>query len=141
MRARRELNHSREREIDLDQGGFMHSFFAALLLVVSSIVFTVHSASAQPLSGTNHCAEYETREPRYLEAIRAVAAHAMYGFEEMCTLPTIWDIEAQPDRVVTRDGDVIPHITVQLHREFDSCLYKVRDADKVITSSRCYSGF
>ncbi len=119
----------------------MRLFLSAMLVAVSAFLFLVQPASAQPTAGTNHCTEYETREPRYIAAIRAVADYAMYGFEEMCTLPTIWDIEAQPDRVVTREGDVIPHITVQLHREFDSCLYKVRDSDKAITSSRCYSGF
>lgn len=92
-------------------------------------------------AATNHCDEYYSRDPRLIEAIKAVANHTMRSFDELCTLPGLLDIEAQPDRVITRAGDVIPHVTVQLHREYDSCLYKVRDSDKEITSARCYSGF
>lgn len=92
-------------------------------------------------AANNHCDKYWSRDPRYIEAIKAVAAHTMRDFEELCTLPGLLDIEAQPDRVITRAGDVIPHVSVQLHRDYDSCMYKVRDADKEITSAHCYSGF
>ncbi len=103
-----------------------------------ALVFAAGFAQAAPV---NHCADYADREPRYLEAIRAVAEYTMRSFDELCTLPGVLDIEAQPDRVIERDGTVVPHITVQLHRDYDSCLYKVRDRDKAITSARCYSGF
>lgn len=111
---------------------------AVLLL---ALVFAAGIAQASSSNPVNHCADYADREPRYLEAIRAVAEYTMRTFEELCVLPGVLDIEAQPDRVIERDGTIIPHITVQLHRETDSCLYKVRDSDKVITSARCYSGF
>ena len=106
------------------------------ILLAISLFLSVSSAFA-----VNHCDDYTAREPKYLEAIRAVAAWTERSFEELCNLPGVLDIEAQPSRVITREGEVIPHVTVQLHRDYDSCLYKVRNSDKVITSSRCYSGF
>ncbi|QDK38567.1 hypothetical protein [Bdellovibrio sp. NC01] len=78
---------------------------------------------------------------RLTKAIYTVAAHEDYTFEELCTLPKILDVEAQPSHIVERDGTVIPHVRVQLHMEYSSCLYMVRDSDQVITSSRCYSGW
>lgn len=110
---------------------------AALVAVMMSTV----SAGVSAQAATNHCDEYWNRDPRYIDAIKAVATYTMRSFEELCTLPGLLDIEAQPDRVITRAGDVIPHVSVQLHREWDSCMYKVRDADKEITSAHCYSGF
>ena len=88
---------------------------------------------------TDKCLKYEAY-PRYIKAIQTVAAYTNYEMKELCNLPTVWDIEAQPDRTFTREGEKIPHVRVQLHREFDSCLYMVRDADQKITSARCYSG-
>lgn len=111
------------------------------LKMAAALVALVFAAGIAQAAPTNHCADYVDREPRYLDAIRAVAEYTMRSFDEFCTMPGVLDIEAQPDRVIERDGTVIPHITVQLHREMDSCLYKVRDRDKVITSARCYSGF
>lgn len=106
-------------------------------ILIIAILFPSLSAMAQD---TDHCAKY-ANNTRSLKAIAAVAKHVQYKMGEMCYLPTIWDIEAQPSQVITPKGDVIPHTRVQLHREYDSCLYMVRDADLVITSSRCYSGW
>lgn len=79
--------------------------------------------------------------PRYKKAIETVAADNKMSFEELCTHPRYLDVEAQPSRVILRDGEVIPHVRVQLHGEYDSCLFMVRDSDQVITSRRCYSGW
>nr|WP_295901125.1 hypothetical protein [uncultured Bdellovibrio sp.] len=108
----------------------MRLILASLTLLLASSAF----------AAKDNCQKYFAYD-RYMQAIKTVAQHTQYGLEEMCTLPTIWDIEAQPSRVITPKGDVIPHVRVQLHREYDSCLYMVRDADQVITSSRCYSGW
>lgn len=101
------------------------------VLIASLISFSAGAA--------DKCLKYQD-SPRYIKAIQSVAAYTNYQMKELCNLPTVWDIEAQPDRVFTRDGEKIPHVRVQLHREFDSCLYMVRDSDQEITSARCYSG-
>lgn len=108
----------------------MHILLTALLTVISSSVF----------AATSHCEKY-SHKTRYIEAIRAVAQHENMAYEELCALPKVLDIEAQPSRVVTVQGEVIPHVQVQLHMAQQSCLYMVRDADLAITSNRCYSGW
>ncbi len=87
----------------------------------------------------NHCAKY-TNYPRYMKAIEAVAKYQDYSVEEFCSLPRVWDVEAQPSRIVKRDGEVIPHVTVQQHFEYDSCLFMVNETDYTISQHRCYSG-
>lgn len=108
----------------------MRSILAAMIFLFSGLAF----------AGSDKCVKYNSSE-RYTAAIRAVADYTMYDFKELCTLDSVWDVEAQPSRVVLRNGDVIPHVAVQLHREYDSCLYMVRDSDLAITSARCYSGW
>ncbi len=95
--------------------------------------------SSQALA-QNLCTRYENR-PLYLAAIQAVAQTEKMTFEGLCSNAEILDIEAQPSHTVTREGEVIPHVQLQLHMNYRSCLYMVRNADKVITSSRCYSGW
>lgn len=108
----------------------MRILLAALTMVVSSAAFAEGDL----------CTKW-SHSDRYTAAIKAVAAQEDFSFEELCTLPKILDIEAQPSRVITPKGDVIPHVRIQLHMAYESCLYMVRDSDKVITSSRCYSGW
>lgn len=98
---------------------------------------TLFSASAM---AADLCSFYASNA-RYTSAIQAVADHQNYTITEFCNLPHVQQIEAQPSQVITREGDVIPHVRVQLHSAEYSCLFMVRDADKVITSSRCYSTF
>lgn len=107
------------------------------LIAIVILFFAAISANALP---QDKCERY-AETPRYINAIKAVASHTMRDMKELCTLPSIWDIEAQPDRRITREGEIVPHVRVQLHREYDSCLYMVRDYDKAITEARCYSGY
>ncbi|WP_374029968.1 hypothetical protein [Bdellovibrio bacteriovorus] len=108
----------------------MRFILASLTLILSTTAFAQQ----------DNCQKYATKD-RYMTAIKTVAAHVEYSIDELCTLPKVLDIEAQPSRVITPKGDVIPHVRVQLHMAYESCLYMVRDADQVITSSRCYSGW
>lgn len=78
---------------------------------------------------------------RYDKALTTLANHMNYSMEEMCNLPQVLDIEVQPSRVINPEGEVIPHVRIELHRAYDSCFYMIRDLDQVITSSRCYSTF
>jgi len=103
-----------------------------LVLLMTSFAAT---AMAQ-----NNCDKWSHR-PHYIEAIKAVAQAEKYEFTELCSLPEILDIEAQPSHTVTREGEVIPHVQIQLHMNTKSCLYMVRSADLSITSQRCYSGW
>lgn len=107
----------------------MKSIFALLSL-------TILSTTA---SAANLCSKYET-SPRYMKAIETVAAHQDYSVEEFCTLPQVWDVEAQPSRIIDNKGEVIPHVRVQQHLEYSSCLFMVNETNYTITSSKCYSG-
>ncbi|MFV8249989.1 hypothetical protein [Bdellovibrio bacteriovorus] len=107
----------------------MRILLATLTLLASSAAFA-----------GNLCTKWEHSD-RYTAAIKVVAAQEDFSYDELCTFARILDIEAQPSRVITPKGDVIPHVRIQLHMAYESCLYMVRDADKVITSQRCYSGW
>lgn len=108
-----------------------------MLLVVMALFGS--SAAFAADSAVNHCARYENR-PQYLAAIKAVAAFNNVSNEELCANTRILEIEAQPTHIVTVEGEVIPHVQLQLHFDYSSCLFMVRIADNVITSNRCYSG-
>lgn len=110
----------------------MRSALIVFALLVSSVGFAKETYVAG-------CGKYN--QPRYLTAITTVAKNLDMTFEELCTLPRILDVEAQPSHTLTREGERIPHTRIQLHMSYESCLYMVRDADQVITSQRCYSGF
>lgn len=105
-------------------------------LIIALLTFSFATAAF----AQNNCNKW-AHKPLYIEAIKKVATQEGFSFEELCNLPKILDIEAQPSHTVTREGDVIPHVRIQLHMSYESCLYMVRDADKVITSQRCYSGW
>lgn len=98
-------------------------------------LLTMSSAFAQDL-----CARYENNQ-RYFTAVKTVAAYLGYSMEQLCHHPSFLDIEVQPSRVITRNGNIEPHVKVQFHKNYESCYYKVRDQDQKITESRCYSGF
>ena len=94
-----------------------------------------------PLANANDlCSRYEAK-PRYTKALHVVAEFMNLGFQELCNLSDVLDIEAQPSRIVTRNGDVIPHVQVQLHKAYSSCLFKVNDGEESVSEHRCYSGF
>ncbi|MFA5583585.1 MAG: hypothetical protein WDA09_05160 [Bacteriovoracaceae bacterium] len=103
-------------------------FLLASLLCVSS-------AYASDL-----CTRYENNT-RYFTAIETVADYLGYELNQLCNHPSFLDIEVQPSRVITRNGEVQPHVKVQFHKNYESCYYKVRDEDKAITESRCYSTY
>lgn len=96
--------------------------------------------TSTPLFAANHCEAYAGR-PRYLNAIETVAKAYDLNLEGLCTSEKFIGIEAQPSRKISYEGEVIPHINVQLHRSYDSCFYFVRDRDLTITDQGCYSGF
>lgn len=108
----------------------MKSIFALLSVLL---------VSTTTASAANLCSKYE-KYPRYMKAIETVAAYQDYTLEEFCSLPQVWDVEAQPSRLFKRDGEIIPHVRVQQHLEYSSCLYMVNETDYSITSSKCYSG-
>ncbi|MNJ96695.1 hypothetical protein D3C87_144250 [compost metagenome] len=110
----------------------MRSMIVAISLLISSIGFAKETYAPG-------CAKHN--QPRYVAAITAVAKSLDMTYEELCALPKIMDVEAQPTHTFKRDGERIPHVRVQLHMAYESCLYMVRDADLEITDQRCYSGF
>lgn len=110
----------------------MKLLLAAMTLFGSSAAFAADAS-------VNHCTRYENR-PQYLAAINAVAAFNKVSNEELCANTRILEIEAQPTHTVTVEGEVIPHVQLQLHFDYSSCLYMVRISDNAITSKRCYSG-
>ena len=98
------------------------------------------SAFAQSVPAGDKCEKYHNI-PRYMAALEVVATNAKWKLEEMCNLERIWDIQAEPAIVINRQGEEIPHIRVQLHRNEDSCLYMVRESDLVVTQKRCFSTY
>jgi len=106
---------------------------------VISVLILISSASASAFA-QNNCEKWASKD-RYTSAIKAVAKLEKMAFADLCVLPKVLDIEVSPTHIVTPQGDVIPHTRVQLHMSYESCLYMVRDSDKVITSNNCYSGW
>lgn len=107
----------------------MKMLIAAIALFGSSAAF----------ASVDHCSRYENR-PQYQAAIKAVAAYNKVSEAELCSNARILEIEAQPTHTVTVEGEVIPHVQLQLHFDYSSCLFMVRISDNSITSNRCYSG-
>lgn len=106
----------------------MKKLFIPLMVILSPITFA-----------NNNCTKWENK-PDYVKAIEVVANNEGYTYSEICQLPKIWDIEAQPSRIILRDGTVIPHVRIQLHMEYSSCLFMVNRQNWAITEQRCYSG-
>jgi hypothetical protein len=106
----------------------MKSLIAALLFVSST-------AFAQ-----DFCSRWNSN-PRYEKALQSLASHLDYDLNEMCTLPSLLEIEVQPTRIIDTRGEVVPHVRIYFHRSYESCYYMVRDLDQVITDARCFSSF
>lgn len=102
-------------------------------------IFVLSLCGLSSAYAANACAKYEG-QARYLKAIEVVAKDHDLTLEELCNLPKIWDVEAQPSRIIIRDGTVIPHVRVQLHQEYSSCLFMVNELTYTITKQNCYSG-
>lgn len=107
---------------------------------MKKIVLTAILALSSFSAFADHCARYAD-SPRYLKAIQTVAKHQDRSFEEFCNRPGLLEIEAQPNRIITPNGDVIPHVRVELHFSYDSCSYLVNELNYTITKGQCYSGF
>lgn len=90
--------------------------------------------------GADLCSRYDNNT-RYYKALTTVATYLGYKMEVLCQHPMFLDIEIQPNRVITRNGDIEPHVKVQLHKSYDSCYYLVRDVDQKVTEARCYNGY
>lgn len=94
------------------------------------------------VSAANHCGAYQTKgQERYIRAIEKVASLYDTTAQNLCSSSRFLAIEAQPTRKMDRDGNIIPHVSVQLHGEFDTCKYVIRDADLFLAEQKCYSGF
>lgn len=105
------------------------------LILIGTMVLSF-AAFAQ----NNKCDRY-AGNVRFTKAIETVAQNLDLSFVELCNLPKIMDIEAQPSRLISREGEIIPHVRVQLHMSYESCLYMVKDSDQTISKQYCYSGF
>lgn len=104
--------------------------------MILSLALTLTATSAI----ANHCDQFADN-PRYLKAIEAVAKTQDRTVENFCTRPGLLSIEAQPSRIISYEGEVIPHVRIQQHFSWDSCLYLVNELDYSITQTKCYSGF
>lgn len=107
----------------------MKIFLTTLIFITSSAAFA-----------QNSCDKW-SNTPRFVKAIEVVASAKGLTSEQLCTLPGVLDVEAQPSRKVDRDGTIIPHVRLQLHYSESSCLFMVRDSNWTITEQYCYSGF
>lgn len=92
------------------------------------------------IMATDLCSRYENNV-RYSKGIDVLAQFQNYSREEFCQLPRVLDLEIQPGRIITREGEVIPHLRIQQHYAESSCLYMISEIDWSISEKRCYSGF
>ncbi len=103
--------------------------------VMQTIGFSDINKSYQ---GNNKC-ESVSLEDRYQEAISTVAELFNMTQSELCQSDRWLGIEAQPFRMITREGEVIPHVRVYLHSHSSSCYFMVKDSDASISETRCFS--
>lgn len=96
-------------------------------------------ALSTSISAADLCTKFESNK-RYMNAIRAVSKFQNYTKEEFCNLPNILSIEVQPSHTIDNQGNEIPHVRVQQHSSWDSCLYLVNELDYSMTKTYCYSG-
>jgi len=109
-------------------------------ILLAFIVFAGYVMVSPALVAQNHlCSKWENR-PDYMQAISTVAASYQKSYIELCTTKNILDIEVQPSRIILRDGTIVPHLRVQLHYEYDSCLFMVNKESQEISKQHCYSG-
>ena len=106
------------------------------LAVLFSLATLSFSASA---SANDLCSKYE-HNARFMKAVTTVAKFQKYTKEEFCNLENVLDVEVQPSQVIDREGNVIPHVQVQQHKSWGSCLYLVNELDYSMTQAYCYSG-
>ncbi len=99
-----------------------------------SLLFSLNASAS-----INHCERIQQSE-RYMQAVNAVAAAYDMTLEELCSSSKFIGIEAQPNRIVTRDGEVIKHTSISLHYATSSCVFFVHDQTHKISKSWCYSG-
>lgn len=78
---------------------------------------------------------------RYVKAIEVVAQAEGVTPAELCSMEKLLDVEVQPSQTFTREGKLVPCVRVQLHGEYSSCLYLIKDEDWSILEQRCYSGW
>lgn len=103
-----------------------------------SVLFALATLSTS-VSAADLCTKYE-HNARFMKAIEVVAKYQKYTKEEFCNLERVLDVEVQPSHVVDYEGNVIPHVQVQQHKSWDSCLYLVNETDYSMTQAYCYSG-
>lgn len=86
----------------------------------------------------NHCAPYNHND-RYASAIKSISNKLNLSTLELCSNRNLLSIYATPSRIVTPQGEVIPHTRVELVFAYTVCQYMVNDTNKEITSEKCYS--
>ena len=104
--------------------------------LTASVLFAATTLSAY---GADLCSRYYGNA-RYMKAIETLAAYQEYSVEEFCNLPRVWDLQVAPSRIINRQGEIIPHVQIQQHYEFSSCLFMINETDYSLSSSKCYSG-
>jgi hypothetical protein len=103
------------------------------------LFFSINVHAMDAGSNNNQCEKYQSSE-RHISAISAVAAYRGDQFQKLCA-SSVYFIEAMLSQRVTPEGEIIPHVRVQLVTSEYVCMYMVRTQDKAITDSRCYSNW
>lgn len=109
-------------------------------IVMKKLIAVLCFGSMHSMYAADLCARYENNV-RYSKGIDVLAQFQNYSREEFCQLPRVLDLEIQPSRIITREGEVIPHLRIQQHFAESSCLYMISEIDWSISEKRCYSGF
>lgn len=103
-----------------------------------AVLFALATVSLS-VSANDLCTKYE-HNARFMKAVTTVAKFQKYTKEEFCKLESVLDVEVQPSQVIDYEGNVIPHVQVQQHKSWGSCLYLVNELDYSMTQAYCYSG-
>ena len=114
----------------------MFRMFATAAATLASVI----SMTSPALAYGKHCAKYADK-PLYVQAIETVAQEMNYTPEQLCNLERAGDIYITHTSLTDEKGDLIPHTWLTVHYYEYSCQYFMRDSDRVITKSNCYSGF
>lgn len=102
-------------------------------LLLASLLFLSLGAQA-----SNLCQKLDS-QPAFMKALDVVATNMQYSMEEICASERILDIQITKTNLVSKQGQIEPHVFVTLHYNEYSCQYFVRDEDLIVTRKNCYN--
>ncbi len=107
-------------------------------ILAAAITLFIAAPAIANSTSINHCEAY-THNERYASAIKSISTELNLSTADLCSNKNLLSIYATPSRIVTPQGEVIPHTRVELVFAYTVCQYMVNGTNKEITSEKCYS--